>query len=141
MSNRLLVIDDALIIREMIKDASIDAGWEIAGEAGNGKQGVEAYLRTQPDAVTLDLVMPEYDGLRALRDIIAADSAARVLIVSALNHTEILKEAIQSGAADFIVKPFEPHQLVSALNKMIGLSDSPPLSQLHDQTDGRERTR
>ncbi len=118
MSNKLLVIDDAMIIREMIKDTAMDHGWEIAGEAANGQEAVEQYCKLQPDACTLDMVMPEFDGLHALRGIMAENPQARVLVVSALDQSEILKEALALGAADFIVKPFDKERLADALQKL-----------------------
>ncbi len=118
MSKTLLVTDDAMIIREMIKEAARDAGWEIAGEATNGHEAIEQFDTLEPDAVTLDLVMPEYDGIHALKGIMQRDSSARVLVVSALEQTEILKQAIQLGARDFIVKPFSNDQLRVALAKI-----------------------
>ena len=123
MSKTLLVIDDALIIREMIKDAATEAGWEIAGEAVNGQDAIDKYQELRPDAVTLDMVMPDYDGLHALRGIIQADPQARVCVVSALDQTKILKEAFKIGAADFIVKPFDKNNLVDTLAHMVESSD------------------
>ena len=123
MSKTLLVIDDALIIREMIKDAATEAGWEIAGEAVNGQDAIDKYQELKPDAVTLDMVMPDYDGLHALRGIIQADPQARVCVVSALDQTKILKEAFKIGAADFIVKPFDKNNLVDTLAHMVESSD------------------
>lgn len=119
MSKRLLVTDDALIIREMIKDTAIAHGWEIVGEAANGYEAIERYRELQPDTVTLDLVMPECDGLQALRGIMAHDPAARVLVVSALDQKSILNEALELGAYDFVVKPFAATRLANALNKML----------------------
>ncbi|MDX1964933.1 MAG: response regulator [Pirellulales bacterium] len=119
MSKRLLVTDDALIIREKIKDAARGDGWEIAGEAGDGGEAIKRYQELRPDAVTLDLVMPDYDGLHALRGIMEFDADARVLVVSALDQIDVLKEALQIGAADFIVKPFDDGRLCSALNKLL----------------------
>ena len=118
MSKRLLVTDDAMIIREMIKDTVTENGWEIAGEATNGQEAIEQYQALKPDAMTLDLVMPEYDGLHALRGIMEADSDARILVVSALDQTDVLKEALSIGARDFIVKPFEKDRLIGALSKI-----------------------
>ena len=124
MTKRLLVTDDAIIIREMIKDAARDDGWEIAGEASNGQEAVDCYETQQPDAMTLDLVMPDFDGLHALRGIMEADPEAKVLVVSALDQAEILQEALESGAADFIGKPFEKSRLLSALDKLAALDAS-----------------
>ena len=118
MSKRLLVVDDALIIREMIKDAARNSGWEIVGEASNGLEAIEQYEETTPDVVTLDLIMPEYDGLHALEGIMKIDPAAHILVVSAIDQTDILKEALRMGAADLVVKPFEKERLASALDKL-----------------------
>lgn len=120
MSKRLLVIDDATIIREMIKDAASAAGFEIVGEANNGQLGIEQYQALRPDVVTLDMVMPEFDGLHALKGIREFDSNAQVLVVSAVEQTKLLKEAFKLGAADFIVKPFDPENLVATLEKLAG---------------------
>jgi two-component system chemotaxis response regulator CheY len=119
MSKKLLVIDDAMIIRTIIKDTAAKAGWEVVGEAADGQQGVERYRELRPDAVTLDLVMPEFDGLFALRGILDCDSEARVVVVSALDQKKILKEAFHIGAADFLPKPFEKHVLIETLEQLV----------------------
>lgn len=119
MPGTLLTIDDAAIIREMIKDTASAAGWNIVGEACDGREGFEQYRRLRPDAVTLDLVMPEYDGLFALRAIRAFDPQARVIVVSALDQKSILKEAFKAGASDFLVKPFQRSMLVETLEQLI----------------------
>ena len=119
MTRRLLVTDDAIIIREMIKDAAMEAGWEIAGEATNGQEAIEQYTALRPDACTLDLVMPHYDGLHGLRGILEVDPKARICVVSALDQKHVLKEAFQIGAADFIVKPFDRQFLIETLNKLV----------------------
>jgi two-component system chemotaxis response regulator CheY len=126
MSRRLLVVDDALIIREMIKDAAAGSGWTIAGEATDGRSAVDRYTELKPDAVTLDLVMPEYDGLYGLRGIVAADPQARVLVVSALDQKSVLKEAFKAGAFDFLVKPFDQKVLVGTLDVMVPQEDPTP---------------
>jgi len=119
MPGTLLTIDDAAIIREMIKDTAGAAGWNIVGEACDGREGFEQYRRLRPDAVTLDLVMPEYDGLFALREIRALDPQAKVVVVSALDQKSILKEAFKAGASDFLVKPFQRSMLVETLEQLI----------------------
>ena len=116
MAKKLLVTDDALIIREMIKDIAIEAGWEIAGEASNGLEAIERYRQLKPDVVTLDIVMPDYDGIYGLRGIMEEDPSAKVLMVSAVNQTSLLKQAIQIGATDFTCKPFDKKHLVESLN-------------------------
>ena len=119
MSRTLLVTDDAMIIREMIKDAATSCGWEIAGEATNGQEAIELYQECRPDAMTLDMVMPEFDGLHALRGIMEQDPDANVLVVSALDQQQVLKDAIKLGASDFIVKPFDKDCLTGALDKLV----------------------
>ena len=117
MAKTLLVTDDAAIIREKIKEAARRVGWEIVGEACNGKEAVERYTALRPTAMTLDLVMPEYDGIYALREILAIDPAAKVIVVSALGQKNVLKDAFKLGAADFVVKPFDTHTLSNTLEQ------------------------
>jgi two-component system chemotaxis response regulator CheY len=115
MSNTLLVTDDAMIIREIIKETAQDAGWQIVGEATNGQEAIDRYKELRPDAVTLDLVMPEYGGLHALEGILKFDPDAKVLVVSALEQKDVLKDAFRRGASDFIVKPFDRTHLIATL--------------------------
>ena len=124
MPKTLLVADDALIIRQIIKDMAANAGWTIIGEATNGREAVERYRQLRPDAVTLDLVMPEHDGLFALRGIMEFDPAAKVLVVSALEQRGVLKEAFKSGAADFVSKPFDKENLQATLAQLVSESSS-----------------
>ena len=124
MAKRLLIADDAEIMREIIKDTATQAGWEVVGIAQDGQEAVDKYKQLQPDAVTLDMVMPVYDGLHALRGILAYDANAIVLIVSALDQRNVLKEAFKTGATDFIVKPFDKADLVSALNTHASRQDA-----------------
>jgi two-component system chemotaxis response regulator CheY len=119
MANRVLIVDDALIMRKKIRDIAEQAGWEVAGEAKNGEEAVEQYQQEQPDLVTLDIVMPKVDGVTALKRLMAADPAARVVMVSAVDQKEKLAECIQSGAIDFIVKPFEDSRLRSFFDKYL----------------------
>lgn len=106
MTKTLLITDDAVIIREIIKDIATAAGWQVVGEASNGQQAIDRYMELRPKACTLDLVMPEYDGLHALRGIRQIDPEAKVVVVSALDQKQVLMEAFRAGAADFLVKPF-----------------------------------
>ncbi|MBX7168801.1 MAG: response regulator [Pirellulales bacterium] len=119
MTRKLLVTDDAMIIREMVKETALAAGWEIAGEAVNGQEAIDLYRELRPDAVTLDMVMPKYDGLHALRGILEFDPEAKIVVVSALEQTAVLKEAFQIGAADFIVKPFDKALLAETLDRIV----------------------
>src|SRR5208282_6829095 len=119
MPRRLLVADDAMIIRQIIRDIAVNAGWEVVGEASNGQEAIDRYRELHPDAVTLDLVMPEHDGLHALHGIMAFDSAAKVLVVSALEQRGVLKAAIKAGASDFVAKPFDKRSLQATLEQMV----------------------
>ena len=119
MPRRLLVADDAMIIRQIIKDMAATAGWEVVGEASNGQEAIERYRELHPDAVTLDLVMPEHDGLHALHGIMEFDSEAKVLVVSALEQRGVLKDAIKAGASDFVAKPFDKKSLQATLEQLV----------------------
>jgi two-component system chemotaxis response regulator CheY len=118
MARTLLVADDTLIIRQIIKDLATSAGWTVVGEAGNGQEAIDQYRQLRPDAVTLDLVMPEHDGLHALRGIMEFDPEAKILVVSALEQRGVLKDAFKAGAADFVPKPFGKGDLQGTLDKL-----------------------
>ncbi|NLX98641.1 MAG: response regulator [Rhodopirellula sp.] len=118
MTKTLLITDDAVIIREMIKDIAVAAGWQVVGEAGDGRTAIERYAELRPTACTLDMVMPEYDGLHALRGIRQIDPEAKVVVVSALDQKKVLLEAFRAGASDFLVKPFDKASLVETLNQL-----------------------
>ncbi len=119
MPKTLLVTDDAMIMREMIKDVARESGWTIVGEATNGQEAAERHAEYHPDVMTLDLVMPEYDGLHALRSIMAKSPDAKVLVVSALDQQQVLKEALELGASDFVVKPFDKDRMTKALESLL----------------------
>jgi two-component system, chemotaxis family, chemotaxis protein CheY len=127
MTKNLLVTDDAAIVREKIKEAARGAGWTIVGEARNGREAVERYAELRPTAMTIDLVMPEYDGIYALREIMTLDPNAKVGGVSALGQKSILKDAFRLGAPDFIVKPFDKKTLTSTLEQFVQ-SEEPELA-------------
>ena len=116
---RLLIVDDALIMRKRIRELAEIAGWEIAGEANDGEQAVEIYLRENPDLVTLDIVMPRLDGVSALKQIVGHDPHARVVMVSASSQKNKLEECTQAGAMDFIVKPFDRSAMLHFLQKSL----------------------
>jgi two-component system chemotaxis response regulator CheY len=115
---RLLIVDDAMIMRKLIRDVATSVGWEVAGEAANGEEAIRLYESLKPDLVTMDLVMPIMGGNDALRAIRASDPEARVVVVTALDQKETLMESIGSGAMDFIVKPFDRDRIVNLLNKV-----------------------
>lgn len=120
MAKSVLVVDDAAFMRMMIKDILSKDGYEIAGEAENGRKAVEKYVELKPDLVLMDITMPEVDGLQALKAIKSADSNATVVMCSAMGQQDMVIEAIQAGAKDFIVKPFQPERVIEAVKKVIG---------------------
>ena len=116
---RILVVDDAAFMRKMVTDALTKGGHEVIGEAGNGTEAVEQYQSLKPDLTTLDITMPEKDGLAALAEIVAADPSARVVMCSALGQESKVLEAIKLGAKDFVVKPFQPARVIEAVDKAL----------------------
>jgi two-component system, chemotaxis family, chemotaxis protein CheY len=116
---RVLVVDDAAFMRKVVSDALASGGHEVVGEAGNGTEAVQRYQELSPELVTLDITMPEKDGLEALGEIISIDPGARVLMCSALGQEAKVIESIQKGAKDFVVKPFQPAQLLEAVGKAL----------------------
>jgi two-component system chemotaxis response regulator CheY len=125
MNKRLLVVDDALLMRRLIRDVATEAGWEVAGEAANGAEAVEQYRRLRPDLVTMDVVMPEMTGLEALRRIRDDDPGAQVVMVTALDQKQTVRDSIDAGAIDFIVKPFQRDRVVGLLTKLRGRAEAP----------------
>ena len=119
MSKRALVVDDSMLMRRMICDCLSDSGWEIVAEAGNGEEAVRQYRDHRPDVVSMDIVMPGTDGLFALEHILEIDPSAQVVVVSALNQTKMISQAIRQGAQDFIAKPFLPEQLQKTMESCI----------------------
>src|SRR3954464_132458 len=116
---RILVVDDAAFMRKMVTDALTKGGHEVIGEAGNGTEAVEQYQSLKPDLTTLDITMPEKDGLSALKDIIAMDPSAKVIMCSALGQESKVLESIKAGAKDFVVKPFQPDRVLEAVGKAL----------------------
>lgn len=116
----ILVVDDAAFMRMMVKDILTKGGYNVVGEAENGKIAVEKYKELKPDLVTLDITMPEMDGLEALKAIKAEDANATVIMCSAMGQQAMVIESIQSGAKDFIVKPFQADRVLEAVKKAIG---------------------
>ena len=116
---RILVVDDAAFMRKMVTDALTKGGHEVIGEAGNGTEAVQQYQTLKPDLTTLDITMPEKDGLSALREIIALDPAARVVMCSALGQESKVLESIKLGAKDFVVKPFQADRVLGAVEKAL----------------------
>lgn len=118
---RVLIVDDTDVMRMMIRLALEGEGFEIVGEAMDGISAVEMYKELRPDVVTLDITMPGQDGLQAARQIRAHDPDANIVMVTALGQEDKIKEAVNLGAKEFLVKPFEPTRIVSAVKKACGL--------------------
>ncbi|MEK7776044.1 MAG: response regulator [Planctomycetota bacterium] len=122
---KILVVDDAKVVRMVVSQILKRNGYQVIGEAANGREAFEKYKALKPDAVTMDITMPEVDGIQGLKDIIAYDNKAKVIMISALDQRDALAEAIRHGAADYVVKPFEDDRMISALHEIFG--DSTPV--------------
>jgi two-component system chemotaxis response regulator CheY len=120
MSNKVLVVDDAAFMRMMIKEILTKNGYTVVGEASDGAQAVEKYKELGPDLVTMDITMPEMDGITALKEIKKIDPNARVIMCSAMGQQAMVIDAIQAGAKDFIVKPFQADRVLEAIKKTLG---------------------
>lgn len=120
MGKKVLIVDDAAFMRATLKDVITKGGFEIAGEAVNGKDAIEKFKACTPDIVTMDITMPEMDGLEALKQIVKINGSAKVIMCSAIGQQANVLEAIKSGAKDFIVKPFQPERVIEALQKAAG---------------------
>lgn len=117
---RVLVVDDAAFMRKVLSDALASGGHEVVGEAGDGDAAIAAYRELQPDLVTLDITMPQKDGIATLRELMELDPTALVVICSALGQETKVLDAIKAGAKDFVVKPFERERLLGAVDKALG---------------------
>lgn len=117
---RVLIVDDAAFMRMMIKDILEKNGYQVVGEASNGLKAVEIYKAERPDVVTMDITMPDMDGIEAVKAIKAFDPAAKVIMCSAMGQQTMVMDAIRSGARDFIVKPFQAERVLEAIRKAVG---------------------
>ena len=124
MSIRVLVVDDAIFMRSMIRDIFARSPFVIAGEAENGQEAIEMYKELRPDVTTMDIVMPEVDGITALKEIIKLDAQAKVIMCSALGQESLIAESIEAGAKDFIVKPFQPNKVLKVVRSVLGLDEN-----------------
>jgi two-component system chemotaxis response regulator CheY len=122
MAKRVLVVDDSVFMRDIIKDIFAAGGFSVVGEAGNGVEAVEKYKELKPDLVTMDLVMPYRNGIDATREIIRGDAKALVVMCSALGQETMVMEAIEAGAVDFIVKPPRAEDVLAVVKKVLGES-------------------
>jgi two-component system chemotaxis response regulator CheY len=116
---RVLVVDDAIFMRNMLKDIFVSAGFDIVGEAANGLEAIERYQELKPDLTTMDIVMPFKSGIEATREIVRADPAAVILMCSALGQESLVMEAIEAGALDFVVKPFRADDVLAVVQRVL----------------------
>lgn len=119
MGGEILIVDDAAFMRMMIKDILSKNGYQVVGEAENGQKAVKKYQELKPDIVTMDITMPELDGIGAVKEIKKIDPNARILMCSAMGQQAMVIDAIQAGAKDFIVKPFKPERVLEAVTKAL----------------------
>ena len=120
MAIRVLVVDDAAFMRMMVKDILSKNGYDVVGEAENGLKAVEKYQELKPDLTTMDITMPEMDGISAVKEIMKINKGAKVVMCSAMGQQAMVIDAIQAGAKDFIVKPFQPDRVIEAISKVLG---------------------
>ena len=120
MALRVMVVDDALFMRNILKDIFVRHGYEVVAEADNGETVLQLYLDSKPDLVTMDIVMPKKSGIEALQEIMAADPEAHVVMVSALGQDALVLEAVEAGARDFIVKPFKEEKVLETVRRVAG---------------------
>ena len=120
MALRVMVVDDALFMRNILKDIFVRHGYEVVAEADNGETALQLYQESKPDLVTMDIVMPKKSGIEALQEIMAADPEAHVIMVSALGQDTLVLEAVEAGARDFIVKPFKEDKVLETVRRVVG---------------------
>jgi two-component system, chemotaxis family, chemotaxis protein CheY len=120
MAKRVLIVDDASFMRAMLREILVEAGYQVVGEASHGVEAVQRHRELKPDLTTMDIVMPYRNGVDATRDIVRADAQARVVICSALGQEAQVLEALEAGAADFLVKPFRAEEVLSVVRKVLG---------------------
>ncbi len=116
---KVLVVDDSMVMRAMISDILTKDGFKVVGQAKNGKEAVDQYAKLHPDLVTMDIIMPGEHGTDVVKKIIEVDKDARIIIVSGLNQKSLVMQALDNGARDFLVKPFENNELIEAAHKTV----------------------
>lgn len=114
---KILIVDDAAFMRMMLRDIFLGAGYEVVGEAANGVEGIQKYKELRPDFVTMDITMPEMNGIEATKEITAFDANAKIVMCSAMGQQSMVLDAIKSGARDFLVKPFDAKKVIETVRK------------------------
>jgi two-component system chemotaxis response regulator CheY len=119
---RVLIVDDAVFMRNMIREIFSSGGFEVVGEASNGLEAVDRWRELKPDLTTMDIVMPFKSGIEATREIVRHDARAVIVMCSALGQESLVMEAIEAGASDFVVKPFKPEDVLGVVRKVLGVA-------------------
>jgi len=122
MGHKVLVVDDAIFMRTMMSDILKKGDFEVCGEGATGAEAVEQYKKLKPDLVIMDIIMPDMGGIEAVKAIMQLDPNARVLMCSAMGQQALVVEAIQAGARDFVVKPFQPSRVLEAARRVLQIS-------------------
>ena len=118
MGKRILIVDDAMFMRMILKNILTKNGYEVCGEAANGQEAIDKYIELRPDLVLLDITMPKMDGITALKKIKMIEPKAKIIMCSAMGQQAMVIDAIQGGAIDFIVKPFQEDRVLESLHKL-----------------------
>jgi two-component system chemotaxis response regulator CheY len=118
--SKILIVDDAAFMRMMLKNILQKGGHEVIGEAENGKDAIEKYMNLKPDVVTMDITMPIMEGIEAVKHIKELDPEAKIIMCSAMGQQGMVVQAIQAGAKEFIVKPFQEERVLESINKVMG---------------------
>lgn len=118
MSKKVLIVDDASFMRVNLKNMLTNAGYEVIGEAVDGEDAIEKYKELKPELVTMDITMPNLDGIEAVKNIKSFDQDANIIMCSAMGQEKMIIEAIQAGAKDFVVKPFDKNRVIEAIEKV-----------------------
>jgi len=124
LGKRILIVDDAAFMRMMIKNIVSKNGYEVVAEAGNGQEAVELYKQHKPDLVTMDITMPDMNGIEGVKAICSVDPGANIIMCSAMSQQHLVLEAVQAGAKNYIVKPFKPEQLLQTIEEVLARSGS-----------------
>lgn len=120
VSTKILIVDDAIFMRIMLRDMLEKNGFEVIGEAADGFEAIDKYKALNPDIVTMDVTMPQLNGIDALKEIIKYDASAKIIMCSAMGQQLMVMDSIKAGAKDFIVKPFNQERVIEAVNKIAG---------------------
>jgi two-component system chemotaxis response regulator CheY len=118
---KVMIVDDAAFMRMMLRTMLIEGGHEVVGEAANGLEAVQNFMRIKPDLITMDITMPEMDGVEAVREIRKLDPSAKIIMCSAMGQKAMVVDAITAGAKDFVVKPFQKERVIESVNKVLGI--------------------